>query len=331
MNNDKPPKISVVIPVLNGYLSLEKAICSVLDQQYENVELIILDAGSTDGTLDIIKRYESSIYYWHSKPDGSAYLAVNLGIEQSTGDLIAQLMADDWFEPGIFHAIAKSFKQNPDADIISCGGQIVEYDENVKQNKVLASYTALSQIELNFYNVCFGVPAMSTRFFARSLIAKIGLITPFDAEGKHTYSGDREYLLRVIANHCHSVVVNHLGHTYFAHKASATFGKNKQTTLRIFEEHMILAKTYLTKRGLTKAQRAILRVWYNDQSIRYFLFKILGNEYRSAWRTALSGFKVTGLYWLIALFYTPCKIAARKISISLTTYYKKHMDYDNAI
>src|SRR5690242_986329 len=90
----KLPKVSVIIPVLNAQKSLEKAICSVLEQNYHNLELIILDAGSTDGTLDIIKHYEPFIYYWHSKPDGSAYHAINLGIERSTGELIAQLMAD---------------------------------------------------------------------------------------------------------------------------------------------------------------------------------------------------------------------------------------------
>jgi glycosyltransferase involved in cell wall biosynthesis len=313
MNKNNLPKISVVIPVLNAQQSIEKAIRSVLDQNYENLELILLDAGSTDGTLDIIKKYEASIDYWHSKPDGSAYHAINLGIQQSTGELIAQLMADDWFEPMTFQAIAKAFGENPDADMISCGGRIVRYDEDAKQYKVVSSYTTRQQIELSFYNVCFGVPAMSTRFFTRTLIEKVGLIAPFDSEGKHIFSGDREFLLRAITNHCKNIVVSQLGHTYLAHEGSATFGKNRKTILRIFQEHMATAKSYLAKPGLTRQQQAVLKRWYNDQSVRFLLFKMLEQDFKTAWSTAINGMKATKLSWLIALFYTPCKIAARKL------------------
>ncbi len=317
MHKDKLPKISVVIPVLNAYKSLEKAIQSVLDQDYENFELIILDAGSTDGTLDIIKRYESSIYYWHSKPDGSAYKAINQGIKQSTGDLIAQLMADDWFEPNIFRVIAQGFLENPDVDIISFGGRIVCYDHDAKRYKLIMSYTATRQIELNYYNVCFGMPAMSTRILTRALIEKVGFITPFDSENNHIFSADREFLLRVLAKHCKAIVLSHLGHSYLAHPESATFGKNRQTTIRIFQEHMTIAQTYLAKCGLTKYQKAVLRRWYNDQSVRFLLFKLLDCDFGAVWHTAIRGIKESQLCWLVALFYIPCEIAARKICIRL--------------
>jgi glycosyltransferase involved in cell wall biosynthesis len=312
MCNVKLPKISVVVPVLNAQKSLEKAICSVLDQDYENLELIVLDAGSTDGTLEIIEKYQSAIHYWHSKPDGSAYHAINLGIEQSTGELIAQLMADDWFEPNTFHKIAQAYLDNPTADLYSCGGRIVSFDENTQQYRALSSYTDKQQ-ELNFYNVCFGMPAMSTRFLTRTLIAKVGLITPFDAQGKHVFSGDREYLLRVVVNQCKNVVVNHLGHTYLAHQGSATFGKNRQTALKIFQEHMIITKAYSSINGLSRQQRAVLRHWYNDQSVRCLLFQILDGDFGRACNTIIDGLKETKMYWFIALICVPCKIIARKI------------------
>ncbi len=307
------PKISVIIPVLNGEKFLEKAICSVLDQDYKNTELIILDAGSTDSTLDIIKRYESHIRYWHSKPDGSAYKAINLGIEQSTGDLIAQLMADDWFEPAIFQKVAHAFLDHPDAEVISCGGRIVYYDENVKQYKLRSIYTSKQQIELNFHNVCFGTPAMSTRFFTPLLIKKVGLMIPFDSLGNHIFSSDREFLLRIIVNHCKSIVISHLGHTYFAHQGSATFGKNHKNTLKILQEHRIIAKEYLTKYKLARKQRFVLVNWYNDQSIRFLLFKLIAGDFSAACSVAAEGVKETKLSWLISLIFVPVKIMARRI------------------
>src|SRR2546427_12958086 len=94
------PKISIVMPVLNRERMIEKAIRSVLEQRYENLELIIIDGGSQDKTVDVIKRYEKHLAYWHSRPDGGAAVGLNIGIEKATGDLIVLLMADDWYERG---------------------------------------------------------------------------------------------------------------------------------------------------------------------------------------------------------------------------------------
>ncbi|MES2219144.1 MAG: glycosyltransferase, partial [Pseudomonadota bacterium] len=310
MDSASSPKISVVIPVLNGVKTIEKAIQSVLQQSYQNIELIILDAGSTDGTLEIIKRYESSIYYWHSKPDGSAYLAINMGAEQATGQIIAQLMADDWFEPGVFAAIATSYSQHPEADIYSCGGQFVSFDAVSQKYKTTAIYNTPDVLNLSFYNVCFAIPAMSSRFIKKTLIDKVGLFQPIDPQGKHIFSADREFLLRAIANGAKNQVVNILGHTYFAHAGSATFGKNRATQLKICLEHMATAEKYLAQPGLTAQQYSVLHYWYIDQSVRFVLFKLLQFDLRNALQTAKEGTQKYALRWLIALFATPCKIVA---------------------
>ena len=128
------PKISIIMPVLNRGDMIEKAIVSVINQQYPQTELIILDGGSTDNTLDIIKRYENHIAYWHSQHDGSAPLATNIGIGKSTGDLIALLMSDDVYEPGLFHRIAEAYAAYPDVDIYTCAGRLVEVDTETAGN-----------------------------------------------------------------------------------------------------------------------------------------------------------------------------------------------------
>jgi glycosyltransferase involved in cell wall biosynthesis len=306
------PKISVVIPVLNGVNTLEHAIQSVLQQNYPNCELIILDAGSTDGTLDIIQRYAAQIYYWHSKPDGSAYLAINMGAEKATGEIIAQLMADDWFEPGIFAVIANAYVENPKADIFSCGGQFVALDQHTQQNKTLVVYNTKAALDLNFYNVCFAIPAMSSRFLKKTLIDKTGLFQPIDPQGKHIFSADREFLLRAIASGATNHIIEQIGHTYFAHPGSATFGKNRLTQMKICLEHMAIAEAYLAKPNLTPQQYSVLRYWYLDQSVRYVLFKLIQFDLGNAWRVAKNGTQKFKIRWPLALLLTPWKIVAQK-------------------
>lgn len=87
--NNNCPKISIVTPVYNQVGLIESTITSVLSQNYPNLEYIIIDGGSTDGTVDIIKKYENQLAYWCSEPDKGMYDAIRKGFEKSTGDIMA--------------------------------------------------------------------------------------------------------------------------------------------------------------------------------------------------------------------------------------------------
>jgi glycosyltransferase involved in cell wall biosynthesis len=91
------PLVSIITVVYNGAETLEKTVESVLDQTYDNVEYIIIDGGSTDGTLDVIKKYENGIDYWISEPDKGIYDAMNKGISQANGDFVNFMNAGDAF------------------------------------------------------------------------------------------------------------------------------------------------------------------------------------------------------------------------------------------
>jgi len=110
------PKISIVTPVFNGAKYLEDTIMSVIQQGYPNLEYIIIDGGSTDGTVDIIKKYEKHLTYWVSEPDDGLYHAVQKGFEKSTGDIMAWINSDDMYHKGSFSMVAELFTQFPEID-----------------------------------------------------------------------------------------------------------------------------------------------------------------------------------------------------------------------
>jgi len=102
----RKPLISVVTVVLNGEKTLEKTIKSVIDQNWNNIEYIIIDGNSTDNTLGIIRNYTEHIDFWKSEPDMGISDAFNKGISYSTGDFIAFLGSGDWYEPeGVLHIV----------------------------------------------------------------------------------------------------------------------------------------------------------------------------------------------------------------------------------
>jgi glycosyltransferase involved in cell wall biosynthesis len=93
----RPPRISVVMAVLNGEAGLRRALDSIEGQTYPDVEIVVMDGGSTDGTLDILRGYGSRIAHWESGPDTGVFNAWNKALDHVTGDWICFLGADDWY------------------------------------------------------------------------------------------------------------------------------------------------------------------------------------------------------------------------------------------
>jgi glycosyltransferase involved in cell wall biosynthesis len=100
------PRITVVTPSFNQAQFLEETILSVIGQHYPNLEYIIMDGGSTDNSVQIIKKYEQYLAYWVSKKDGGQANAINEGFVRSTGDILGWVNSDDLYLPGILHFVA---------------------------------------------------------------------------------------------------------------------------------------------------------------------------------------------------------------------------------
>lgn len=113
-NKDRSwPKISIVTPSYNQAQFLEKTLLSVLNQNYPNLEYIIIDGGSTDGSVEIIKKYEKYLAYWVSEPDRGPAHAINKGFKRATGDIYAWIGSDDLYLPDVCLRISKIFVCNP--------------------------------------------------------------------------------------------------------------------------------------------------------------------------------------------------------------------------
>lgn len=123
------PKISIVTPSFNQGKFLEKTILSVLEQGYPNLEYIIIDGGSSDESVEIIKKYADRLAYWVSEPDRGQSHAINKGFEQATGEIFGWLNSDDWYHPGALQAVADAFAVNPEAGAVVGAGEML-YQES---------------------------------------------------------------------------------------------------------------------------------------------------------------------------------------------------------
>ncbi|MGI6259087.1 MAG: glycosyltransferase family 2 protein [Anaerolineaceae bacterium] len=186
------PKITVITPSFNQVEYIEETILSVLSQNYPNLEYVIIDGGSTDGTIDIIKEYEKSISWWVSEKDRGQSHAINKGLKRSTGDYVAWLNSDDFYLPDTLKEVAK-FTENPDW-IHGSSLVLNELTGEIKHVKEMKE--AINEVDACFKNgasVNFSINQPS-HFWSRKMLNEVGLLD----ESFH-YCMDREWMYRALS------------------------------------------------------------------------------------------------------------------------------------
>ncbi len=140
------PRITVVTPSYNQAQFLEETIRSVVMQGYPNLEYMVIDAGSKDGSVDIIKKYEKYISYWISEKDRGPADAINKGFQKATGSILAYLNSDDVYQPGSLQEIALAFASDKKADVIYGNTFWTDRDGNVLAEKRQTPFSKLGYL-----------------------------------------------------------------------------------------------------------------------------------------------------------------------------------------
>lgn len=127
-------KISIITPSFNQGQFIEETIDSILSQQYPDLEYIVIDGGSTDNTLEIIKKYQKHLTYWVSEKDSGQSHAINKGLHKASGDIVNWINSDDYLEQGALKTIAEAF-ENPETNVFIGRSNIVKNGKIIRQSR----------------------------------------------------------------------------------------------------------------------------------------------------------------------------------------------------
>jgi len=224
------PRISIVTPSLGQGKFIEETIRSVLLQGYPNLEYIIIDGGSTDESVNIIKKYEKWLAYWISEPDKGQANAINKGVSRATGDIIAWLNSDDLYEIESLKKVGTLFASRSDVDIIYGDGIVI--DENgafleIGESRLINDHDDLG----NFIPNRVFQPSL---FFRRKIFDNIGFLD----ENLH-YALDVDFWIRAFPGH----KAFHTGNSLSRFRLHQS-GKTTVSSIKFLQEELLLISRY---------------------------------------------------------------------------------------
>ncbi len=249
------PKISIVTPSYNQADFLERTILSVLNQNYPNLEYIIIDGGSEDGSVDIIKKYEKYISFWVSEPDNGQANALNKGFSIATGELVGWQNSDDIFLPYSFINVANAYKQNKRFDLFF--GNILFLNE---KDEIIND---LRFVPFNYHSLLYEGTVLSNQaaFWKRELFEKYGFFNE-----KYQFCMDYEFWTRIGIDCKFYFIREYLG-GFRLHRTS----KSNTIAQSGLQEHYSI----LEDRGIkhSSSQFRLLRFYYLFRRTLYYLFQ----------------------------------------------------------
>ena len=257
-------KISIITPSYNQAEFIERTIQSVLSQNYPDLEYIVMDGGSTDGTIEILQKYSAKII-WKSEKDNGQSDAINKGLRMVTGDIVAYLNSDDTYESGTFKKIVEFFQSNPDKKWVTGKCRII--DENDKEirklitfykNLFLKKYSYAKLLSENFIS-------QPATFWRRELFFEIGYFN----EEEH-FCMDYEYWLRIGQKYPAGIINEYLANFRY-HITSKSGGVNKKQ----FQDELRIAKKFSKRKNLPMT---LHKINYYKITLLYQLFNLFNKK-----------------------------------------------------
>ncbi len=163
------PLVSIVTPSYNQAHFLEQTMRSVLEQDYPNIEYMVVDGASTDGSVDLIKKYDKRLSWWVSEKDSGQAEAINKGLSRAKGEFVAWINSDDYYIPGAVSEAVKSLIAHPDAAFVFGNIRVVDQDEKILNN---LSYGDWCLADLMSFRI-IGQPGV---FMRRSALTSAGML-----------------------------------------------------------------------------------------------------------------------------------------------------------
>ena len=256
-NSGSFPKLTIITPSYNQADFLERTILSVLNQNYSNLEYIIIDGGSTDRSVEIIKKYEKFLSYWISENDRGQVHAINKALEKATGEYIGFQNSDDVYFPGTFERFGEATLQTP-ADVLYGDLFMISIDDEVTEILKTTSYNINCQVleGMQIHN--------QSLFFKKSLVEKYGM---FDES--YRFAFDYEFITRYTAHETTTVrKIDGLAGALRVHADA----KSSNIAHVGIEEHKRIQKLYISTIG-PPALNKLKYLWCRFSKIAYFLVR----------------------------------------------------------
>lgn len=308
------PKISVITPSYNQGVFLERTLQSVIDQNYPATEHIVVDGGSTDESVSILRDFECHLHYWVSEPDRGQTHAVNKGLALATGEIVGWLNSDDVYYPGAFAHVVDEFQNNPNINFIYGMADHIDADDQVLEPYYTEewSYKRLQQL-------CFICqPAV---FFRRSVLSQYGLL-----DEDLNYCMDYEFWLRCGAKEDFHYLKEPLAGSRL-YPENKTLGSkvpvNEEIVRMLKAKFGIVDKQWLVSLSLAQARQ---RINPGTSTFRKTLafFYALALWQRNLWANNKTVFPSIPTDYLLRLPFLPPKLSARlkkhRVGASRTNY-----------
>jgi len=265
-------QISVITPSLNRAKYIENAIQSILRQSYFPVEHIVVDGGSTDGTLDILARYPHISVI--SEPDQGMYEALNKGLKLARGEIIGFLNADDLYADKVFQHVAKYF-YHENVDAVSGKAQVFEEEKDGTSKSILE--LSPPNPDKLVETAITGSTIFNAWFYRKSIIHQVG---GFDTQYK--ISGDADLILRLALMGMNYLTLDSVHYLYRQHEDSLTFQLNSDKLLKTFKDHVLFMKKYISSTEIPGDVKAFFKVLHANTC------SALSSQYQSEGRALQS-------------------------------------------
>jgi glycosyltransferase involved in cell wall biosynthesis len=298
-------KISIITPVLNRREFVAEAIESVLNEQGDGFELehIVVDGGSTDGTLDVLGRYRH--LHVVSGRDRGVYDAINKGIRAASGAIVGLLNSDDVLLPGTLAAVARAFAQKPGPEMLCLSARLARRENGAW--RTLEEFSAGDHANPVLADLLAGPILTNSRFYRRDVLLQTGL---FDLD--YPLIADRKLLVELMQRGKSFEPVEHMALEYRSHPGSLTFTEQPEALLKGIPEKLGLAEAFLARDDLARETRSDFRLWHGHEVL---IGLVLAARTRSpsAWiRLFTRGFQGS-LLWPLAVLPEAGRLLRRRL------------------